>query len=112
MLAAPFGLRDGGEALTVIDENIVSENAEGEIDEVDEEVPVVVDADAIVNPRAVAATLLADAAVKESWMSRLREEHTDHAWQRSAGTCGNACCATASVSCTLRRSVPRHTSTG
>ncbi len=56
-----IGLVDGGgwrEGLwggrTLVGEHVVGEHAEGEVDEVEEEVAVVVDADAVVDPGAVA----------------------------------------------------------
>lgn len=44
---------DGPRGLTGVDKIIIGNDSEGEVDEVQEEVPVVVNADAIVNPRAV-----------------------------------------------------------
>jgi hypothetical protein len=46
--------RFGAGGRTAVDEVVVAEDAEREADQVDEEVPVVVDADAVVDPRAVA----------------------------------------------------------
>ena len=47
--------REGEESrrLTVVGDPVVCEDAKGEVDEVEEEVAVVVDADAVVHPRAV-----------------------------------------------------------
>jgi hypothetical protein len=44
---------DGTRGLTGVDKIIIGNDSEGEVDEVQEEVSVVVNADAIVNPRAV-----------------------------------------------------------
>src|SRR5690242_2091305 len=46
-----------GTVLTVVEQPVVGEDAKGQADKVQEEVPVVVDADAVVHPRAVAGLL-------------------------------------------------------
>jgi hypothetical protein len=46
--------------LTLIGENVVAKDCQGKVDEVDEEVTVVVDADAVVNPWAMAIGLSAE----------------------------------------------------
>jgi hypothetical protein len=46
--------RGGRGGRTAVGEHVIGEHAQGEVDEIDEEVAVVVDADAVVDPGAVA----------------------------------------------------------
>ena len=96
--------RSTGE-LTVVDEPVVENHTQGEIYQVEKELSVVVDTDAVINPRAMAERHCQSRLIDpQGRRARGEKRLTDRAWRRIAGTFGSACSSKVCGSYKSRRS--------